>query len=155
MIGFLLILFHQGSEESEESRTIIKEYGNVQEEGQERSNDSTEERTEDLPHYDRRRRSDSTAERTENLPHNERRRSSAIAESRIAQIVRDTFRDTLREERGEMGAQLKYAPCLHCLASDHTVTSTFRTFDDLKIAVDRLLFVLQSLKTLREQSLDN
>ena len=103
----MLILFHEGSEQSEESRTIIKEYGNVKEEGQQRSNDSTEESTEDPPHHDRRRSSGSTKERTENRPHYERRRSSAIPEQRIAQIVRDTFREAIREERSEMEAELK------------------------------------------------
>ena len=148
MIGSSLMLFHQGSEESEESSTIIHEYGNVKEEGQERSNNSTEDMTADLPHYDRRRSSDSTEDRTENLRYNERRRSSAIAESRIAQVVRDTLGDTLREQRSEMEAQLKYAPCLHCLASRHIVTFTLRNFDDLKLAVNRLLLVLQGQNTI-------
>ena len=85
MIGFLLILFHQGSEES---RKLIKEYRIVNEDGQERSNDSSEEGTEDLPH-------------------NEHRRGSAIAESRIAQVVRDTPGEAIKEERSEMEAQLK------------------------------------------------
>ena len=101
MIGFLLILFHQRSEGSEESRTIINEYRIVRKEGQERSNDSTEESTENLPHYDRRRISDSTEE-SETLPHDNHRRSSAIAEQRVAQIARDT----LREEQSEMKARM-------------------------------------------------
>lgn len=101
MIGFLLILFHQRSEESEESKTIIKEYRIVRKEGQERSNDSTEERTENLPHYDRRRISDSTEE-SETPLHNNHRRSSAVAEQRVAQIASDT----LREERSEMKARM-------------------------------------------------
>ena len=130
MINTLLILFQQ-------RRGIIIEERRIERgEGQERSNDSTE-------------------ERTENPPYNERRRSSAIAESRIAQVVKDTLGDVLREERSEMEAHLKYAPCLHYLASDHTVTSTFRTLDDLKITVDELLSMLQRLNTLQEHYVDH
>lgn len=123
----------EGSEQSEEGRTIIKEYGNVKEEGQERSNDSTEESIEDLPLHDRRKSSDSTEERTENRPHYEGRRNSAIAEQRIAQMVRDTLKEAIREERSEMEAQIK-------------------KFDDLNIAVNSLLLVLN---TLREYSLNH
>ena len=133
----LLMLFQQ------RRGTIIEERRIVRGEGQERSNDCTEERTEDISHNERRRSSDSTEERTEYLSHNERRRSSAIAEQRIAQTIRDTLREAIREERSEMEAQLKYDPCLHCLASYHIVTSTSRIVDDLKIAVDRLIFVLR------------
>ena len=101
MFVLLLMLFQQ------RRGTIIEERHIVRGEGQDRSNDSTEERAEDLLRYDLRRSSDFTEERTDNRPHYERRRSSAIAEFKIAQIVRDTLRETPREGRSEMEAQLK------------------------------------------------
>ena len=99
MIGFLLMLFQQGRGRIIEKRRIVKE-------GQERSNDFTKERTEDLPHHDRRRSSDSTEERTENLPQNDRRRSSDFTQQRMAQVASDTIIALLGKERTEMKAQI-------------------------------------------------